>query len=153
MDIKETMDSIKATTVEINGHVIEFDFLDADTVDRYYEAQDLLIKRGKKFRDNPNPDFAENLREQCRTVEEYFDMIFGAGTGDTIFDGMHGNLRAHLKAVEQLVDAVKASGKEINDMNNRNAQRMVAQAKKNNAQNFRNYAAQHGGRNGGKKRH
>lgn len=148
---------INLTRIEINGHKLECDFMDADVLDTYEDACARLQERGAECRRKALAKMyarsSDSIRDQCDALEEFVDAIFGAGTSERVFDGVHGNLRNHEAAINKIIDATKATGKEINDMNNRMAQRTTAATKAQNAQQFRVYASTQSGGNRKKRRH
>lgn len=144
---------VNVTKVEINGHEIECDFLDADLLDAYEDACDVLIQRGNECRQKTARGeytrASDGIRDQCAALEEFVDAIFGTGTSAKVFDGVHGNLRNHEAAIQKIIAATKSAGKEINDMNNRTAQTLVSQAKRQQSVQFHQYAGQKAGQKSG----
>ena len=99
--------------------------------------------QGKKY-----TSFADSIREQCATVDEYFDDIFGEGTAARVFEGAEQHLMIHLKAVEDLTNWAQGERKKLNDFTNKYTQRQNAAVKRQQAQ-----AQQFIDRKNGGKRH
>ena len=133
----------------INGVTLQGDFMDADFVGPYEAAtrkmQEIAAaSRGKKY-----ASVAQGYLEQCQTVNEYFDDVFGPGTAAKVFQGAEHNIMVHLKAVEQLTDWARGEKKKLNDFTNKYTQRQNAQAQRERAQQF--VSVKNGGKGG--KRH
>ncbi len=111
----------------INGVTLQGDFMDADFVGPYEAATRKLQAAAIASRDRKYASAAEGYLEQCRTVDEYFDDIFGAGTAAKVFQGREHNIMTHLEAVEQLTDWAQGEKKKLNDFTNKYTQRQAAQ--------------------------
>lgn len=95
--------------IEINGIQLEFDMLDANTAERYEDAN-LTLQKQLAAMNLETMRTADAIRKQCQIVFDYFDCIFGTGTSDTIFAGkMH--LGECLDALEIVTNASTAQSK------------------------------------------
>lgn len=118
----------------INGVSLEGDFMDADFVGPYEEATKKMQAKATESQGKKYNSFAESIREQCETVDEYFDDIFGAGTAGKLFAGAEHHLMIHLKAVEDLTNWAQGEKKKLNDFTNKYTQRQNAAVKRQQVQ-------------------
>ena len=118
----------------INSVTLQGDFMDADFVGPYEEATRKMQATAAESRGKQYANLAEGYLDQCRTVDEYFDDVFGPGTAAKVFQGVEHNIMAHLKAVEQLTDWAQGEKKKLNDFTNKYTQRQNAQLQRERAQ-------------------
>lgn len=111
----------------INGVTLQGDFMDADFVGPFEEATRKLQDRTIASRGKQYASVAEGYLEQCKTIDAYFDEIFGEGTAARLFQGAEHNVMNHLKAVEALTDWAHGEKKKLNDFTNKYTQRQNAQ--------------------------
>ncbi len=91
--------------LKISGVVLDFDVLDADTLERSEAAmQTVLDKIAQIPAEMPEPD---KIRRLCGAVKNCFDEIFGAGTAEKLF-GAANNLNLCVTAFEQLAQSKRA---------------------------------------------
>lgn len=131
----------------INGVTLQGDFMDADFVGPYEEATKKMQTTAAASRGKQYASVAEGYLEQCKTVDEYFDDIFGPGTAAKVFQGSEHNIMVHLKAVETLTNWAQGEKKKLNDFTNKYTQRQNAQIQRQQMQQF---VSNKGGRKGGK---
>ena len=132
----------------INGVTLEGDFMDADFVGPYEEATKKMQEKASASRGKKYNSFAESIREQCETVDEYFDDTFGPGTAAKVFAGAGHHLMIHLKAVEDLTTWAQGEKKKLNDFTNKYTQRQNAAIKRQQIQAQQQFIAT---KNGGGK--
>lgn len=120
----------------INGVTLQGDFMDADFVGPYEEATKKMQATATASRGKQYASVAEGYLEQCRTVDEYFDDIFGPGTAVKVFQGSEHNIMVHLKAVEELTNWAQSEKKKLNDFTNKYTQRQNAQIQRQQMQQF-----------------
>lgn len=117
-------------TITIRGQEFEADFYDVEFMDRYEDAT-------AKMKNSTNADYlnepertGDKMRRLIGTVNAYFNEVFGPGAAEKIFTGSAvNNVREHLLAVDELIGAADAQGKDLNDAVNRHTQRIGARAK------------------------
>lgn len=131
----------------INGVTLQGDFMDADFVGPYEGAAKKMQATAAASRGKQYASTAEGYLEQCKTVDEYFDDIFGPGTAAKVFQGSEHNIMVHLKAVETLTNWAQGEKKKLNDFTNKYTQRQNAQIQRQQMQQF---VSNKGGRKGGK---
>ena len=71
---------------EINGLSLEFDNQDADNMERYENAFDLMEEEAKQLPKDGR--VSERIRAYCNVFRNLFDRIFGEGTSEKLFDGV-----------------------------------------------------------------
>lgn len=91
----------------VNGVELEFEFMDADEVDRYLAANEEVVKKVNE------PDYtkmskADGMRHQCKVINEFFDSLFGAGTANKLFKGKN-NIMEHMEAFSVVAEAARSS--------------------------------------------
>lgn len=87
--------------MKINGVDIEFDVLDADTMDKYETALPFLEEKMNEELNKNYAKVSDSIRSQCHIVFDFFNKIFGEGTDKKIF-GDKTNLRICYEAVETI---------------------------------------------------
>lgn len=99
--------------MKIRNIEVDFDFLDADDVERF-ENEARKVKEKCELKENENMTYAQAIREECKVIDEFFDGVFGEGISQKIFGGKN-NLGDHIKAFE---DIVKAKNEKQKDFQN-----------------------------------
>lgn len=87
--------------MKINEADIEFDVLDADTMEKYETALTFLEKRMDEEKDKEHTKVSDAIRSQCHIIFDFFNMIFGEGADRKIFGGKT-NLKICYEAVETI---------------------------------------------------
>lgn len=117
----------------VHGVELEFDFFDADELERYTEENK---KVGDEFDslDYSAMSNADALRAQCRIIDTFFDRLFGEGTAEKLFHGKS-NIKDHLEAFAEITNHALTSDAELKSISNRytlnRAQRRADLQKKN----------------------
>lgn len=107
--------------MKILGKEIEFDFFDADEMEKWDKYTEKM-KADKDKLNFKNMKQSEFIRKFCTIVEECFDNIFGEGTSKELFQGKQ-NFRLCVNAYKDLVKARREQDKEIvNEMNDLQAE-------------------------------
>ncbi|MBQ3415941.1 MAG: hypothetical protein IJH39_11550 [Clostridia bacterium] len=97
--------------MNIKGIEIDFDFLDADNVEKFEtEAKKVIEKTEKK--EIVELSYAEALRKECEIVEDFIDNVFGKGISEQIFKGKH-NLGEHIQVFQLIVDEKNKKQEEL----------------------------------------
>ena len=92
---------------------IEFDFFDAEQMERYEKESEIAQKELNSIDINKMKQ-SEFINKTCETIEKCFDNVFGEGTSKKIFEGKK-NFRLCVKAFKDLVKAKKEQVNEIDD--------------------------------------
>lgn len=88
--------------MNIRGIEVEFDFLDADDVERF-EKEASEVKRLCQERGTVEMSGSQMIREECQIINNFFDKVFGEGMSEKMFKGKN-NLGDHIKAFEDIVN-------------------------------------------------
>lgn len=87
----------------------EVDFMDADFLDRLFEAKREL---GQQLKTVPNVGrVSDIIRAQCACYYTFFDNLFGDGAGKLIFDGKH-SMALCVEASESIAACEKAQNEQ-----------------------------------------
>lgn len=142
------------STMNICGIDLDFDFLDADELEKYLDANQKALDRINDKKEYEKLNTPDQMRLQCSIVNEFFDSIFGEGTSEQLFHGKN-NLGDHMEAFAIMSEAAQKSDSRFDEIkgkyNVNRAQRRFEQRNGAQQQNTRNFQNQHAGRNGGRK--
>lgn len=92
---------------------IEFDFFDAEQMERYEKESEIAQKELNSI-DVNKMKMSEFINKTCTAIEKCFDNVFGEGTSKKIFEDKR-NFRLCVKAFKDLVKAKKEQVNEIDD--------------------------------------
>ena len=92
---------------------IDFDFFDAEQMERYEKESEIVQKELNSIDINKMKQ-SELINKTCETIEKCFDNIFGEGTSKKIFEDKR-NFRLCVKAFK---DLVKAKKEQVNEIDN-----------------------------------
>lgn len=92
---------------------IEFDFFDAEQMERY-EKESEIVQKELNSLDINKMKMSEFINKTCQTIEKCFDNVFGEGTSKKIFEDKR-NFRLCVKAFK---DLVKAKKEQVNEIDN-----------------------------------
>lgn len=82
---------------------IEFDFLDADDMQKFEEeTKKVTIKCKEEKIIMQNISCSEAIRKECKIIDDFFDNVFGENVSKKIFKGKM-NLNEHIKAFQDVV--------------------------------------------------
>ena len=70
--------------MNIKGIEIDFDFLDADNVEKFEKEAKKVIEK-TEAKEIVELSYAEALRQECEIVEVFIDNVFGKGISEQIF--------------------------------------------------------------------
>ena len=101
------------STIKINDIELEYNALDADTVERSDTALERVKNHAAEIGTNKDLRLSQGIRAICKEVFECFNTIFGEGTDKKIF-GDACDMGKAMDAFGQLAQQIQASGeKEI----------------------------------------
>ena len=92
---------------------IDFDFFDAEQMERYEKESEIAQKELNSIDINKMKQ-SEFINKTCETIEKCFDNVFGEGTSKKIFEEKR-NFRLCVKAFK---DLVKAKKEQVNEIDN-----------------------------------
>lgn len=111
--------------IEVNGVTLQADFMDADFMEKLEPALTETQRQIASGNMRQYSSTSEAYRSMNKIMENLFDVVFGAGTSDRIFNGSQ-NVMEHLKAVAVIYEHANSAKKEFNDFTNRYSQRARA---------------------------
>jgi len=88
--------------MKIRNIEVDFNFLDADDVERF-EKKVEIVKKECELKDKQQMSYSQAIREECKIINNFFDKVFGQGVAEKIF-GNKNNLADHIKAFEDIVN-------------------------------------------------
>ncbi len=91
---------------------LEYDFLDADLLEKYEKENQKLADTIKDPQKYEGLSTADSIRVQCKIVDEFFDALFGKGTADQLFHGK-AHIGHHMEAFGQMAEAAKNSSQDF----------------------------------------
>lgn len=90
---------------EINGQILELDLDNADVMERYEKAFDLM---GEEENNIPRDGrFSDQIRAYCKLFRDLFDRIFGEGASEKIFSGIPLSISAYDEVYISFLNYVK----------------------------------------------
>ena len=92
---------------------IEFDFFDAEQMEKYEKESEIAQKELNSIDINKMKQ-SEFINRVCEVIEKCFDNVFGEGTSKNLFENRR-NFRLCVKAFKDLVKAKKEQVNEIDD--------------------------------------
>lgn len=95
--------------MQINGIEFDFDFAEADDLERFETAYAVLSKETEAKTGESN---AQTLRRQCAATKAFFDAVLGQGSYDKIVDKPQ-NIRSSTEAIYNFADAYAAALEEM----------------------------------------
>lgn len=98
--------------MKILDEEIEFDFLDAEDVERLEKAIDNTKKELEKIDDRKS--LSQLIRETCEIINKCFDDLFGNGISNKLFKGKY-NMKLCLQAFRELVEEKERQEKEFDN--------------------------------------
>lgn len=127
--------------MNILGVELEYDFFDADLLDKYEDANQRVKDRIQEPTQYEGLRTGDSLRLQCNIVNDFFDEVFGEGTAEKIFHGKS-NIKDHMEAFAQVADAAmscKGELDQITDKYDPNRAQRRAEQKAGNKQQSKNF--------------
>ncbi|MCQ2053392.1 MAG: hypothetical protein MJZ03_05615 [archaeon] len=96
---------------EINGQSLELDLDNADNMERYENAFEIMSEEEKNLSEEGRQ--SERIRAYCRLFENLYDRIFGEGTSEKIFEGIPASIGRYDEIYESFLNFVKNQALEI----------------------------------------
>lgn len=135
--------------MNILGVELEFDFFEADNVDKFESELKKVQEDIKEPTQYEGKSTGEQLKLQCGIVKKFFDTVFGDGTAKKIF-GDKNNIKTCMEAFAMCVDASTEAQKELRALTNKyqpnRAERRAGKHGKNHHKNNQSNAAMNGNR-------
>lgn len=100
---------------KVNGVDLEYDILELDEMERYYDVTDRITEELQNTEETERP--VDGVRRMCQAVIKGFDELFGAGTAREIFgDRIYVDdiMLGYTTMVNAMNEAMSAGTAEIN---------------------------------------
>ena len=114
--------------MRIKNIEVDFDFFDADNIEKFESEARKVVEKTEKEKQTENMTLSNAIRLECDIVEEFLDNVFGEGISEKIFKGKK-NLMEHIKVFQEIVDEKNRKQQELQNLYNRYAP--------NNSNNFK----------------
>lgn len=98
--------------MKVLGIELDFDFADADDLEKYEKAFPVTIKELESIKWNEE-NASSSVRKFCDAIFKFFDEIFGKGSSEKMFNGKR-NYQKCLNAFKEIMDIKKDQDAEIN---------------------------------------
>ena len=105
--------------MKISNIEIEFDFLDADNVEKFEKESQKVIKKTEKYKEK-EMTYSEALRMECKIIEDFIDNVFGEGISKQIFNGKM-NLKEHIEIFQEIVNEKNKAQDDLQKLYNKYA--------------------------------
>ncbi len=97
--------------MKIRNIEVDFDFLDADDMEKFEEEAKIVVKKCEE-KEKQQMSYSQMIREQCQIINDFFNNVFGEGMSVKMF-GNKDNLKEHISAFEEIVKEKENQQKSI----------------------------------------
>lgn len=98
--------------MKILDEELEFDFLDADYIEKLENATQKAQKELNNI--NENKPVSQLIRETCKIIDKCFNDIFGEKTSEKVFKGKF-NIKLYMTAFRELIEEKDRQEKEFDE--------------------------------------
>lgn len=88
---------MKLRNIEVN-----FSYTNADDIERLERGIELVKNKTVEFK-SQEINLSEAIRNECKVIEEFFDIVFGEGISKKIFEGKM-DLKEHLDVFTEVAE-------------------------------------------------
>lgn len=88
--------------MKIKNIEVEFDFLDADDVERLENAYKKVVEETKKYQEE-DLSMSQEIRIECQIINEFLDSVFGEGFSEKLFKGKM-SLKEHTEVFQDILN-------------------------------------------------
>lgn len=88
--------------MKIRNIEIDFDFLDANDVEKLEKATQKIINKSEEFK-GVNLSMSEEIKLECEIINDFLDEVFGEGISKKIFDNKN-NLKEHVDVFQEIMN-------------------------------------------------
>lgn len=99
----------------INNIELEVDFLDIEVMERYEQALEEIQKHGQ---DTKGKKASEVMRQECQSVFDFFDAVFGEGAAEDVFQNKMNFLECY-QALEAVIQYANNQLEEVDKITNK----------------------------------
>ena len=100
--------------MKIKNIEVDFDFLDANDVERFENATQKLVDETEKYKEK-EISMSEEIRLECEIIEKFFDEVFEEGISQKLFNGKQ-NLKEHVDVFQDIMNEKIRYNKDIEAM-------------------------------------
>jgi len=100
--------------MKIKNIEVDFDFLDADNVEKLEIAYKKLIEETEEYK-GKEVSMSEEIRIECRIINEFLDEVFGEGLSEKLFNKKN-NLKEHVDVFQEILNEKMRYTKDIKSM-------------------------------------
>ena len=97
--------------MKIRDVEVEFDFLDADDMERFEKEAKKVIEQCES-QEKQTMSYSQMIRKQCEIINIFFNNVFGENISERLF-GNKNNLNEHIKAFEEIVNEKEIQQKSV----------------------------------------
>lgn len=88
--------------MQIRGVEVDFDFLDADNVEKFENEAEKVKKQADEYK-KQEMKLSEAIKIECGIIKNFFDKVFGEGTALRVF-GEKNNLNDCIEAFSEIIE-------------------------------------------------
>lgn len=81
---------------------VEFDFLDADNVEKLENAYKKVVEETEKHQEE-ELSMSQEIRLECQIINEFLDNVFGEGVSGKLFNGKM-SLKEHTEVFQDILN-------------------------------------------------
>lgn len=100
--------------MKIKNIEVDFDFLDANDVERLEKATQKLVDKTEEYKEK-EISMSEEIRLECEIIENFLDEVFGNGISEKLFNGKQ-NLKEHVDVFQDIMNEKIKYNKDIEAM-------------------------------------
>jgi len=97
--------------MKIKNIEIDFDFLDANDVERLEKATQKLVDKAEQYKEK-EISMSEEIRLECEIIDNFLDEVFGEGVSQKLFNGKQ-NLKEHADVFQDIMNEKIRYNKDI----------------------------------------
>ena len=88
--------------MKIKNIEVDFDFLDANDVERLEKATQKLVDKTEEYKEK-EISMSEEIRLECEIIEKLLDEVFEEGISQKLFNGKQ-NLKEHVDVFQDIMN-------------------------------------------------
>jgi len=88
--------------MKIKNIEVEFDFLDADNVEKLENAYKKVLEETEKHQEE-ELSMSQEIRIECQIINEFLDSVFGEGVSEKLFNGKM-SLKDHTEVFQDILN-------------------------------------------------
>ena len=104
--------------MKIKNIEVDFDFLDANDVERLEKATQKLVDKTEEYKEK-EISMSEEIRLECEIIEKFLDEVFEEGISQKLFNGKQ-NLKEHVDVFQDIMNEKIRYNKDMEAIYQRN---------------------------------